>query len=103
VIISSGKVVAEGKPESLVGHVPKATTVRFRLPNGSALPESLRSKANVNGPDIVMETLDPTTTLFELTSWAVEQALTLEGFEVIRPSLEDVYLSITEGAAGVES
>jgi len=38
---------------------------------------------------------DLTTTLHRLTGWALEQHVQLTGLEVIRPSLEDVYLSLT--------
>jgi ABC-2 type transport system ATP-binding protein len=43
---------------------------------------------------------DPTRTLHDLTGWALERGLALEGLEVTRPSLEDVYLEITSGATG---
>ena len=35
-------------------------------------------------------------TLNELTGWALSQGLELENLEVRRPSLEDVYLKLTE-------
>lgn len=38
---------------------------------------------------------DLTTALHRLTGWALEQHVTLTGLEVIRPSLEDVYLALT--------
>jgi hypothetical protein len=46
--------------------------------------------------------MDPTRTLYELTSWAMEASISLEGLEVARPTLEDVYLQITQDA-GAES
>jgi ABC-2 type transport system ATP-binding protein len=45
---------------------------------------------------------EPTRTLHELTSWAVEQDIELEGLQVSRPTLEDVYLELTRGEAGAE-
>ena len=42
---------------------------------------------------------DLTTALHRLTGWALEQHVTLTGLEVIRPSLEDVYLELTGGPA----
>jgi ABC-2 type transport system ATP-binding protein len=44
---------------------------------------------------IEIETESPTSVLHRLTSWAVEHKTELEGLEVARPSLEDVYLSLT--------
>jgi ABC-2 type transport system ATP-binding protein len=44
---------------------------------------------------IEIETESPTAVLHRLTSWAVANETELEGLEVARPSLEDVYLSLT--------
>jgi len=38
---------------------------------------------------------DPVEPLNRLTSWALERSLPLEGLEVRRPSLEDVYVQLT--------
>ena len=35
--------------------------------------------------------------LHRLTGWALDNGITLDGLEVTRPSLEDVYLSLTGG------
>jgi ABC-2 type transport system ATP-binding protein len=102
VIISAGKIVAEGTPDSLAGREPKGTTVRFRLPQGAELPDPIRASTREVDGAVEIETSDPTKTLFELTSWAVQRGVTLEALEVVRPTLEDVYLSITGGVAGVE-
>lgn len=97
VIIAAGKIVAEGTPESLLRSGPATTTVRFRVPP-SPIPESLRKAARIDGDMVELETDDPTRTLFDLTSWAVQSGRSLEGLQVTRPSLEDVYLEITEEA-----
>ena len=95
VIIAAGKVVAEGTPDSLVGRKQSETVIRFRLPEGTTLPESLRAAARLDGGDIELEAADPTRMLFDLTSWAVQNGVSLDGLQVLRPSLEDVYLEIT--------
>jgi ABC-2 type transport system ATP-binding protein len=64
-----------------------------------SLPESLRSKARVDGEAVEMVTKEPTPTLHELTSWAVQNRVDLDGLTVTRPSLEDVYLEITREAS----
>jgi ABC-2 type transport system ATP-binding protein len=104
-IIANGKVVAEGTPDTLAGRQKAAALVRFQLPAGIAeLPERLRAGARVDGSSIELEAADPTRLLYDLTSWAVQAGVSLEGLEVTRPTLEDVYLEITKDAAapGVE-
>jgi len=39
--------------------------------------------------------------MYELTSWAVQAGISLEGLEIVRPTLEDVYLQITEDVGAV--
>ena len=95
VIIAGGKVVAEGKPDTLAGREKAAALVRFQLPT-SPLPDRIRASANVSEGAVQIETDDPTRTLYDVTSWAVQVGIRLEGLEVTRPSLEDVYLDITK-------
>ena len=44
---------------------------------------------------MVVETHEPTRVLNELTAQALAEGRELEGLEVRRPTLEDVYLSLT--------
>jgi ABC-2 type transport system ATP-binding protein len=101
-IIAAGRVVAEGTPDTLAGREKAAATIRFRLPSGAELPAQLRASARAGADDIELETMDPTRTLYELTSWAVQAGISLDGLEVTRPTLEDVYLQITHDV-GAES
>jgi ABC-2 type transport system ATP-binding protein len=96
VIISAGKIVAEGAPDTLAGREKAAALIRFRAPSQATLPAALSAGLKTDGEFVELQTDDPTRTLYELTSWAVQQNLPLEGLEVTRPSLEDVYLQITE-------
>jgi ABC-2 type transport system ATP-binding protein len=98
VIISAGTIVAEGTPATLAGREKAAAVVRFKKPEHASLPAGIVSAVRNDGNFIELETTDPTRALYELTSWAVHEDLTLEALEVTRPSLEDVYLQITEGA-----
>jgi ABC-2 type transport system ATP-binding protein len=100
VIIAEGRIVAEGTPDSLMGRRQADTLIRFRVePRTIELPQALRAMARVNGESIELETKDATRTLHQLTSWAVEKGVDLDGLQVTRPSLEDVYLEITGEAA----
>lgn len=101
-IIAAGKIVAEGTPDTLAGREKAATIIRFQLPAGG-LPQRLREAARVDGDRVELESEDPTKTLYELTSWAVQGGISLEGLEVSRPSLEDVYLEITKDVAVAEA
>ena len=105
VIIAAGKIVAEGTPEALVAQQPASTMIRFQTTPAIPLPDSLRNVARLTAGTVELETDDPTRTLFELTSWAVQNGVSLEGLQVTRPSLEDVYLEITAEAekAGVSA
>jgi ABC-2 type transport system ATP-binding protein len=103
-IIAAGRIVAEGTPDTLAGREKAAAIVRFQLPSGAMeLPERLRAGARVDGSSVELESKDPTRTLYDLTSWAVQAGISLEGLQVTRPSLEDVYLEITQDVAAAEA
>jgi ABC-2 type transport system ATP-binding protein len=101
-IIARGEIVARGDPASLGGRDTAATRVRFRLPAGERLPEGVRSRVAEVGGAVELITEEPTRDLHDLTGWALERTIRLDGLEVSRPSLEDVYLEITGGEAGAE-
>jgi ABC-2 type transport system ATP-binding protein len=79
-IIADGEIVARGTPEDLGDREAGAATIRYRA----------------NGREVAVETTTPVKTLNELTSVALAKGEELEGLEVTRPSLEDVYLELTE-------
>jgi ABC-2 type transport system ATP-binding protein len=106
-IIRAGLIVAEGVPDQLGGREDAATTIRFVAPAGLD-PEELPARAgdvavrpSSNGGPATVEiaTGDPVVALNALTGWALERGVALEGLEVSRPSLEDVYLELTRETA----
>ena len=101
-IIAGGKVVAEGTPESLVSRGAASTAIRFHKPS-TPIPDSIRHLARIDDDTVEFETDDPTRMLHDLTSWAVNVGISLDGLQVMRPSLEDVYLDITREAEAVKS
>jgi ABC-2 type transport system ATP-binding protein len=101
-IIARGRIVARGTPATLGGRDTGATLIRFRLPPGAQLPESLRAEAAITDATVKLRTREPTRTLHELTGWALGQGIELPSLDVSRPTLEDIYLDITGREAGTE-
>jgi ABC-2 type transport system ATP-binding protein len=94
-VIAAGEVVAEGAPETLRARTEQRTRIRFEVPPGldaATLPVPVVVEAGV----AVIDTPTPTRSLRDLTTWAVAQGLELTNLEVMRPSLEDVYLELTD-------
>jgi ABC-2 type transport system ATP-binding protein len=83
-IISGGEVVARGAPEELGDRDSQPTVITYRGPEG----------------EVSVATTTPVETLNELTGKALAEGFELEGLEVRRPTLEDVYLELTERANG---
>jgi ABC-2 type transport system ATP-binding protein len=101
-IISSGRIVAEGPPSSLGSGSETLTTITFRLPEGVRLPDPLVVEAQERDGFIELHTRTAVRTLNRLTSWALESDIDLDGLRVARPTLEDVYLELTESGASDE-
>jgi ABC-2 type transport system ATP-binding protein len=83
-IIAAGEIVARGTPEDLGDRENQPATITYRA----------------GGEEVTVETRTPVATLNELTGAALARGEDLEGLEVTRPTLEDVYLQLTgEGEA----
>jgi len=78
-VLRQGRIVTIGAPSVLTGGSVEAE-IRYRR----------------NGEQVVQRTTEPTRVLHELTAAALARGEELEGLEVRRPSLEDVYLSLVE-------
>jgi ABC-2 type transport system ATP-binding protein len=96
-VIVGGQIVAEGPPATLGGRDVAKARIRYRPSAGAAPPREL---AGTVGPDgyTEMSPDDVVKTLHDLTGWAIDHGSTLDGLQVTRLSLEDVYLTLT-GAA----
>lgn len=101
-IISAGKLIAQGPPATLAGRDDGATIIRFKLADGAALPGPVRATARESGDFLEFSTANPVHFLHELTGWALAHKVSLEGLEVNRPSLEDVYLELTRADEPVD-
>jgi ABC-2 type transport system ATP-binding protein len=98
VVLSAGAVVAEGRPDELGGRNAERVRIAFMLPGGYA-PSDLPLTAELVGGRFVMQTASPTQALHELTDWAMQRGTVLAGLTVDPPSLEDVYLRLTNDRA----
>jgi ABC-2 type transport system ATP-binding protein len=89
-VLREGRIVRLGTPAELTT-TDLQTEIRYRQ----------------NGEEVLVRTDEPTRVLAELTSAAVARGEELEGLQVRRPSLEEVYLTLTavedEAAADVEA
>ena len=95
-IIARGEIVARGTPEDLGNRGEEPARISFRLPSGHTAEEIPLEVASANGSgQVTLSTSTPVQTLNRLTGWALERGLELEGLEVRRPSLEDIYLELT--------
>jgi ABC-2 type transport system ATP-binding protein len=100
-VITGGRIVAEGPPATLGHREAARARVRYRLPAGLTAPDGLSGPPRPDGftefsPD------DVTAALHRLTGWAIEQGASLDGLEVTRPTLEDVYLQLTGSPAATD-
>ena len=97
-IIAHGRIVAEGAPADLGNRENAPARISFRLPGGLFLgdiPGAFDGKMTENG-SISFSSHEPVRALNALTEWALSNGTELEGLEVRRPSLEDVYLELTK-------
>jgi ABC-2 type transport system ATP-binding protein len=78
-VLRDGRIIREGTPSELTGGSTE-TEVRYRR----------------DGHEVVMRTTEPTQLLHQLTEEALADGRELEGLTVRRPTLEDVYLLLTE-------
>jgi ABC-2 type transport system ATP-binding protein len=77
-VLRDGLIVREGTPSDLTGGAVE-TEIRYRR----------------DGEEIVERTTEATRRLHELTAEAIGRGEELEGLEVRRPTLEDIYLELT--------
>ena len=81
-VLRAGEIVKLGKPSDLTAR----TTAQIRYV--------------ADGEEVVLETDEPTRTLHELTAKALADGVELEGLEVRRATLEDVYLELVDEEGG---
>src|SRR5215218_4426739 len=96
VVLAHGRVLADAEPDELGRE--DAAIVSFRAPafhDGMPLPDG----AVIDHEHVRFRTGSPTRDLAPLISWAAGRGMELERLTVTRPTLEDIYLELTEEAA----
>ena len=93
-IISGGQIVAIGPPSTLGGRNSARPLLRFPIPEAFSPPAQLGGHRITNGlweiqPD------DLAVALRDLSNWAIADRISLDELEIVRPTLEDVYLELT--------
>ena len=103
-VLSQGRLIAEGSPDQLIGQV-SGTVISFMMSDALSVDDTRLTVAELLGVEVrvsgrlVEANVDaPTAAVHRLTGWAVEAGYELEALSVTRVSLEDVYLSLTDGA-----
>jgi ABC-2 type transport system ATP-binding protein len=105
-IIRSGEIVARGTPQTLGGRDRELNDICFTLPAGTSLadlPPAISSQSRLQQDGRVHISAGETArTLHELSGWALARGADLSDLTVGRPTLEDVYLRLTDGEEAPE-
>jgi ABC-2 type transport system ATP-binding protein len=99
-VIAAGRLVALGTPQTLGRRDRMAATINFTLPRGLGagdLPVGIRPVIRLDDRGrATIRTETPLAQLLQLGAWAIAGDIDLPDLEVRRPTLEDVYLELTE-------
>jgi ABC-2 type transport system ATP-binding protein len=99
-VMVDGRIVALGTPAEIGGRDTAPTEIAFALPAGVGLGHlPPLDGADVSEPapgHVRVITREGLRSAHALTGWALERGHELRGFAVSQPSLEDVYLRLTD-------
>ena len=104
-VMVDGEIVALGPPEAIGGRDELPTEIRFALPDGVDLFElpALPSAAISEDDGVVLiTTADGVGVTHTITGWALQRGGSLPRFSVSQPTLEDVYLALTDSVAATK-
>jgi ABC-2 type transport system ATP-binding protein len=102
-ILRRGELVALGTMDELGAHIGNQTLIRFRLPpevDRARVASAIEQAPEVAGDVATVRSANPQRTLYRLTGWAEREGVTLGGLEATRPSLEDIFLEVTDEGNG---
>ena len=102
-VIQAGRLIALDTPANLVRTEGAEALISFDLPDGvelADLPPIGVAAARPRGTRVDIPSAEPTRDLNTLTQWALERGIPLGGLSMAQPTLEDVYLDLTQGVDG---
>jgi ABC-2 type transport system ATP-binding protein len=107
-VMTNGRLVAMGTPAEIGGRDTAPTEIAFALPDGVGVADlpDLGGDAAISesAPGrVLVVAVHGLRTSHAITGWALERGHELRGFEVTQPSLEDVYLRLTENENALEA
>jgi ABC-2 type transport system ATP-binding protein len=96
-IIRRGEIVADGTPATLGGRADAPATISFSIPAGlSAADLPSRFSSGADAGRVRLRSRSPLSDVGALADWASGRGVELPDLQVIRPSLEEIYLSLIE-------
>ncbi len=99
-VVQAGQLIALDTPANLVRTEGAEAMISFDLPDGvgpADLPSIGVGAPRTHGTRIDIPSAEPTRDLHVLTEWAIEAGVPLAGLRMATPTLEDVYLDLTQG------
>ena len=96
-ILAAGRIVAEGTSTSLIA-LAGTTTVRFNVVDGldvAALSNGAGIDFRVAGDVVSAALVNAQSELLRLLRYVERVGLELDGLEVVRPTLDDIFLDVT--------
>jgi ABC-2 type transport system ATP-binding protein len=93
-VISGGRVVAEGTPQSLGGRDRGEAVIRFELPDGVSAADLPVQATSASQGAVEIRTNEVVDVLRVLTNWAAGRGTDLPGLSCERLTLEEVYLRL---------
>jgi ABC-2 type transport system ATP-binding protein len=97
-VIVRGRLVALDTPAALRARATTGSVIALQVPDGTGLPE-LDGQVQRSGTRVTVTSPDAARDLHRLTGWALERDVDLSSMTVSRPTLDDIYLQLTDGQA----
>jgi ABC-2 type transport system ATP-binding protein len=100
-VMRAGRLLIAGTPDQLRADSDLPSLISFRLPAGvpaTALPALTGPPTEAAG-HLRLASSEPVADVRRITGWAIDHGVELRDFSVAPPTLEDVYLRLTEEQA----